>query len=125
MPARILIVALLSLLALTPQALADSRYVGYLGNGQGGAFMEPGQGARHVLVFTDSRSSSVRYRVCVRGGAGKINRCFRRRLRDGLGQLDVSLLVNDRGGPGRYRVRWYVAGRSVAVWRFRLRPEGA
>lgn len=124
-PVRILLAALLSLLVVTPPALAGSRYVGYLGNGEGRAFMEPGQGARHVLAFTDSRSSSVRYRVCIRGGAGRINRCFRRRLRDGFGEVDVSLLVNDRGGPGRYRARWHVAGKSVAVWPFRLRPEGA
>lgn len=121
--ARILLAAFVLLLAVTPQALAGPRYVGYLGDGEGRAFMEAGQGARHVLAFTDSRTSSARYRVCIRGGAGKLNRCFRRRRRDGFGEVDVSLLVNDRGGPGRYRARWYVAGKSVAVWRFRLRPE--
>ena len=120
--ARIVVVALLSLLAVPSQAVG-SRYVGYLGEGSGRAFTEAGQGALHVLVFTDSRFSSARYRVCIRGGAGNLSRCFRRRLRTGFGKVNVSLLVNDRGGPGSYRIRWYVGGRSVAAWRFRLRPE--
>lgn len=120
---RAFVLAALATIAVAVPASASSRYVGYVG-GDGRAFHTLGQGGLHKLVFTDANYSSKRYRVCIRGGVGKINRCFRRRLRTGFSEVEVSLLVNDRGGPGRYRVRWYVSGRSVASWRFRLRPEG-
>lgn len=120
---RLSILAVLMSIAIAVPASASSRYVGYVG-GDGRAFHMLGQGGLHKLVLTDAEFSNRRYRVCIRGGAGRINRCFRRRLRTGFSEVNVSLLVNDRGGPGRYLVRWYVSGRAVASWRFRLRPEG-
>ncbi len=35
----------------------------------------------------------------------------------------MALYVNDVGGPGRWRARWFVRGRRVAQWRFRARSE--
>lgn len=122
---RALLAGLLLMVAAMPAtAHAYPRYVGYLGDGSGRAYHNAGQGGRHLLILTDSNpASNRRYRVCLRGGDRQVRRCFERRLRFGLGKVGVSRLVNDRGGPGRYRAAWYVGGRRVAVWRFRLTPE--
>jgi hypothetical protein len=119
------VAALVLSIAAAAPAVAAPRFVGYVGDGSGRAYKVAGQGGLHQLVLTDSRGENVRYRVCIRGGAGRIHRCFKRRLR-GFGHhaLNVSRLVNDRGGPGAYRVRWLVEGRTVSRWRFVLEPEG-
>lgn len=124
MIARVALVTVLALPLPAAPAAAAPRYVGYLGDGAGRAFHIAGQGGLHILSLTDSEFSGRRYRVCIRGGEGKLRRCFRRRLRSGYSGVNVSRIVNDRGGPGRYRARWYVGRRAVATWRFRLRPEG-
>lgn len=124
MIARVALATVLLVLVTAAPASASSRYVGYLGDGAGRAFRIAGQGGLHILSLTDSEFANIRYRVCIRGGEGKLRRCFRRRLRSGYSGVNVSLIVNDRGGPGRYRARWFVAGRTVATWRFRLRSEG-
>ena len=95
---------LIACAALPAAATAQTfpRYVGYLGDGSGRAYHNAGQGGLHYLVLTDSNpSSNGRYRVCLRGGAAGIRRCFNRRLRFGFGRVNVSLLINDQGGPGR------------------------
>ena len=122
---RVLLAIALGVSAALPAAAhAYPRYVGYLGDGSGRAYHNAGQGGLHYLLLTDSNpASNGRYRVCLRGGAADLRRCFKRRLRFGFGKLNVSLLVNDQGGPGRYRATWYVDGRRVASWRFRLTPE--
>jgi hypothetical protein len=62
--------------------------------------------------------------VCVRHLRNGERRCWRRRSRgDGVSRVFAALFVNDVGGPGRWRARWTVAGRTVATWRFRVRPE--
>ncbi len=94
------ILAVLTAITVPAPASASSRYVGYVG-GDGRAFHALGQGGLVELVLTDARYSNKRYRVCIRGGAGKINRCLKRRLRTGFSEVPVSLLVNDQGGPGR------------------------
>ena len=118
-----LVIALVLTMALPAAADAYPRYVGYLGDGSGRAYHRAGQGGLHYLLLTDSTVANGRYRVCIRGGTGDLRRCFRRRLRFGFDKLNVSLLVNDQGGPGRYRASWHVGGRRVASWRFRLAPE--
>jgi len=118
-----LVIALVLTMALPAAAGAYPRYVGYLGDGSGRAYHRAGQGGLHYLLLTDSTVANGRYRVCIRGGAGELRRCFKRRLRFGFGKVNVSLLVNDQGGPGRYRVNWHVRGKRVATWRFRLAPE--
>jgi hypothetical protein len=120
---KFLLASALVLLAAVPAtASAYPRYVGYLGDGTGRAYHNAGQGGLHYLLLTDSTVGNGRYRVCIRGGAD-LRRCFRRRLRFGFGKVNVSRLINDQGGPGRYRANWYVSGKRVATWRFRLSPE--
>jgi len=118
-----LVIALVLTMALPAAADAYPRYVGYLGDGSGRAYHRAGQGGLHYLLLTDSTVANGRYRVCIRGGTGGLRRCFKRRLRFGFGKVNVSLLVNDQGGPGRYRASWHVRGKRVATWRFRLAPE--
>lgn len=110
--------------ALPASAQALPRYVGYLGDGSGRAYHRAGQGGLHFLLFTDSNpASNGPYRVCLRGGAAELRRCFTRRRSSGFDRLNVSRLINDQGGPGRYRAAWFVRGRRVAVWGFRLTQE--
>ena len=124
MTRALLFTALLVSAALPAAASAYPRYVGYLGDGAGRAYHNAGQGGLHYLLLTDSNPASHRrYRVCLRGGATDLRRCFTRRLRFGFSKLNVSRVVNDQGGPGSYRADWYVRGRRVATWRFRLTPE--
>lgn len=122
---RVLLASLLVVFAALPAtAHAHPRYVGYLGDGSGRAYHRAGQGGLHYLLLTDANpASNRRYRVCLRGGAAHLRRCFERRLRFGFNKVNVSRLINDQGGPGRYRANWYVGGRRVAVWRFTLAPE--
>jgi len=115
--------SVLVLLMAAGPASAAKRYVGYMGDGSGRAYEVKGQGGLHQLLLTDAEFSNRAYRVCIRGGGGQIRRCFSRRLNLGFDKVNVSVLVNDKGGPGRYRVTWFVAGRTVAGWRFTLRPE--
>lgn len=83
------------------------------------------QGDAHVLRLVVSPGRRIAYRVCLRGGALREPRCFTRSTsQSGVSKLDVSLLVNDRGGPGSWRVVWRVGGRKVAASSFTLRPEG-
>lgn len=105
--------------------LEVSKYFGYVGAGDRAVRRQRGQGGTHKLILQNPRLSRVRrYRVCIRGGSGDLGRCFVRRLRHGYNAVEASLLINDQGGLGRYRVRWFVAGRIVTSWRFRLMPEG-
>jgi endo-1,4-beta-xylanase len=82
------------------------------------------QGDAHVLRLAVSPKRRIAYRVCLRGGALRKPRCFARSTSQaGVSKVDVSLLVNDRGGPGPWRVVWRVGGRRVAEWAFTVRPE--
>jgi hypothetical protein len=40
-----------------------------------------------------------------------------------VSEINVSIFVNDVGGPGRWYATWYVAGRVVARFTFYLAPE--
>jgi len=102
-------------------------YKGWVGGfpGQGDRRRRRVQGDFHMLNFRRTPGQSVRYRVCLRGGNVPTRRCFRRRLNSaGRSGINVSLWLNDRGGPGRWRAIWSVGGGRVATWRFRLPPEG-
>ncbi len=123
MTKALLAFALVVSAALPMAAQAYPRYVGYLGDGSGRAYHNAGQGGLHYLLITDSAVSNRRYRVCIRGGATHLRRCFKRQLRFGFNKVNVSRLINDQGGPGRYRASWFVRGKRVATWRFRLTPE--
>ena len=126
----LLVVALMPAVVLgsTPavQAQEDARpsYRGWVG-GFDERNRVRGQGNYHSLEFRVSPGQAIRYRVCISGGAGDVRRCFSRRTRaSGRSSINVSLFVNDQGGPGRWQAVWHVRGRRVASWRFQLRPEG-
>ncbi|MGH2944857.1 MAG: hypothetical protein ACRDPC_01050 [Solirubrobacteraceae bacterium] len=128
---RLLIAALLpALLAPAPAAQAQEptpqvqpKYRGWVG-GFGERRHRRVQGQYHALRFRVNPAGRLRYRVCLSGGAADVRRCFRRRTGPrGRSEINVSLFVNDRGGPGRWRAVWRVRGDRVASWRFRLVPE--
>jgi hypothetical protein len=82
------------------------------------------QGNYHALNFMVSPGRRVHYRVCLSGGVGA-RRCFERTTSvAGRSSINVSIFVNDQGGPGDWTAVWTVRGRRVASWRFTLRPEG-
>lgn len=78
-------------------------------------------GDYHGLRFVDRLGLRTRYRACAYGLFGI--QCWRRTTDDeGLGDINASLAINDRVGPGR--IVWYVDGRSVATWSYAMDPEG-
>jgi hypothetical protein len=99
------------------------RFRGYRDGGDGRADRVASQGALHRFVFVDRRRRRTRY-VLVLDGPGDARRRYRGRTdRRGRDAIEDSRWVNDVGGPGRWRAIWRVAGKRVAVFRFRLRPE--
>ena len=106
-----------------PASAAD--YRGYVSVGRGPTHSGV-QGNAWNLVFRERRPGRVRYSVCVGHlDRPRVRRCYRRRTSaSGRSSVLAALFVNDAGGTGRWRVRWRVGGRSVAVWSFRVRSEG-
>jgi hypothetical protein len=85
---------------------------------------EASQGAGWRTIFRERVPGRVRYTVCLRNLDNRVGKCWRGRTGTrGRSRIFVALFVNDQGGPGRWRARWKVAGRVVATWRFRVRPE--
>jgi hypothetical protein len=122
------LITVAAVLAGAPSAAAGGTaardYRGYVDLLDGEPAREGSQGAGWRLIFEERVEGRVRYRVCVRHLRNGERRCWRRRSRgDGVSRVFAALLVNDVGGPGRWRARWTVAGRTVATWRFRVRPE--
>jgi hypothetical protein len=129
--ALVIVIAVLSYpLLAAPTASAQqnnpsiqSRYSGWVG-GFGERRHRREQGQFHALRFRVQPAGRLRYRVCLSGGAADVRRCFRRRTGEGgRSEINVSIFVNDRGGPGRWRAVWRVGGARVAAWRFRLVAE--
>ena len=82
------------------------------------------QGAGWTLSFRERAEGRVRYKACLKHLGNGTTRCYRRRTpASGRQDIFVALFVNDVGGPGRWRARWFVRGRRVAAWRFTVRPE--
>jgi hypothetical protein len=83
------------------------------------------QGDYHALELRVAPAARLRYRVCLIGGSLDRHRCFARSTGPrGRSSINVARLVNDRGGPGRWRAVWRVGGERVAAWSFRLVDEG-
>jgi hypothetical protein len=125
MRAIVLGTAMLALaLAAAPAAVARD-YRGYVSVGRGPTHSGV-QGNAWTLVLREAKPGRVRYRVCVGHlDRPRVRRCYRRRTSSrGRSSVFVALFVNDVGGTGRWRARWTVGGRTVAVWRFRVRSEG-
>jgi hypothetical protein len=105
-----------------PAHTAD--YRGFVDVLNGKPTREASQGAGWRTVFRERVPGRVRYSVCLRNLDTDVGNCWRARTGSrGRSRIFVALFVNDRGGPGRWRARWKVAGRVVATWRFRVRPE--
>jgi hypothetical protein len=69
-------------------------------------------------AYFKSLRRGVRYKACIRNPAGR-SRCRSARVaRRTYGWLYVA-----RGSVGRYRVTWFVDGRRVARWHYRMQPE--
>lgn len=106
---------------IASRADAETRYRGSVG-GFGETRRDRAQGQYHGLRFRVTPPKRVTYRVCLSGPA---SRCWSRRTGgNGRSSVNASLFVNDQGGPGRWTATWYVKGRKVSSWRFRLRSEG-
>jgi hypothetical protein len=105
-----------------PAQAAD--YRGYVSVGRGPTHVGV-QGNAWTLVLRESKPGRLSYRVCLGHlEAPRVRRCYNRRTSSrGRSSVVVALFVNDRGGTGRWRARWYVGGRSVDTWSFRVRPE--
>lgn len=61
---------------------------------------------------------SVRYAICVRNPAGRVN-CRKGRAR----KRRYNSAFVARKMVGRYQVTWFVKGKRVARWYYRLHPE--
>jgi hypothetical protein len=107
-----------------PADESGARYRGFVDRFDGEPAREGSQGAGWRAIFEEKAAGRVRYRVCLRHLGNGERRCWDRRTnRRGVSRVFVALFVNDRGGPGRWRARWFVDGERVATWRFRVRPE--
>jgi hypothetical protein len=119
-------VAALSL-ALAANAAAADRdgYRGYVG-----LFGEPtheaSQGAGWTANFNESRPGSIDYKVCLKHRDDpEVKRCWRKSTgANGRSEIFVALYVNDVGGAGSWRAKWFVGGKKVEAWSFRVRSEG-
>ena len=84
------------------------------------------QGAAWTLSFRERARGRVRYKTCLKHLGNGTTRCYRRRTpASGRQDVFVARFVNDVGGPGRWRARWFVRGVRVAEWKFTVRPEGS
>lgn len=108
----------------TPSNADAAPYRGFVDVLNGQPTREASQGAGWRAVFRERVSGRVRYTVCLRNLDNDVGNCWRSRTgARGRSRIFVALFVNDQGGTGRWRARWKVAGRVVASWRFRVRPE--
>lgn len=114
----------LSLLSGVSAAQARPLYDGYvrlIGNGK---VHKSFQGSGWQTVFKERAASRVRYRVCLTHRPTKVRRCWTRTTgADGTSTVNVSLFVNDVGGPGSWRATFLVGKRRVASWDFTVLPE--
>jgi hypothetical protein len=125
MRGRLSVTLAIAALAAGAGAADAATYRGYVSVGRGPTHSGV-QGDGWTAVFRERRAGRVRYTVCVRHlDPPRVKRCYRRRSgRSGRSRVFIALYVNDVGGPGDWRARWLVRGRTAAVWRFRVRSEG-
>ncbi len=118
------LLATAAILAALPAPAQAADYRGYVSIGRGPTHVGV-QGNAWTLVFRESVAGRVPYRVCVGHlEPPRVRRCYERRSSSrGRSSVFVALFVNDAGGTGRWRARWYVRGKSVDTWSFRVRPE--
>jgi hypothetical protein len=107
------------LLGLPASAGASKRYSGCVAEGHGCSHRFVG-GDLPVLRFVDRRHSHTHYRVCVHDPRQR--QCFSRTTGT-AGEWHDGPTWNI-GAAGKSVVRWYVNGKRVARWKFRVLPEG-
>jgi hypothetical protein len=115
----ILSAALAGLLLLPASASASKRYAGCVAESRGCQHRFVG-GDLPVLQFKDRRSAGTAYRVCVRD---PVHRVCTRRTTGTAGKWHQGATWNI-GAVGKHIARWYVDGKQVARWKFRVVPEG-
>lgn len=81
------------------------------------------QGEFHGFTFRDQLGGRTRYRLVLLGPGGSRKAERGRTNCNGKDKKNLSLYVNDVGGPGHWSAKWKVGGRKVAQYRFRLAPE--
>jgi len=69
-------------------------------------------------AYFKSLRRGTRYKACIRNPAGRV-RCRSARV----AQRSYGWLYVARGSVGRYRVTWFVGGKRVARWYYRMHPE--
>jgi len=111
------------LVTAAPAQPAAKKYRGFV-SVSGKAERDASQGAGWTLSFRERATGRVRYKACLKNLSNGAVRCYRRRTpASGRQDVFVAIYVNDVGGPGRWRARWFVRGVRVAEWRFQVRPE--
>lgn len=99
---------------------ATDRFEGFMANYDGARQRSSYTGNYHSLEFRDRLGLRTRYKVCASGTSG--SQCWRRSTNsEGFSSIQASLAINDRIGPGT--LRWYVDGRLVAKFRYKLKGE--
>lgn len=81
------------------------------------------QGEFHGFTFRDRLGSRTRYKLVLRGPRGSKESERGRTNCRGKDTKNLSLYVNDVGGPGKWVAKWKVGGRNVARYQFKLKPE--
>lgn len=121
--AVVLALALPALGGAAPAEPAAKKYRGFVSL-SGQPRHSGSQGAGWTLSFRERARGRVRYKTCLRHLGNGSTRCYKRRApASGRQDLFVARYVNDIGGPGRWRARWFVRGDRVGEWRFTVRPE--
>jgi len=109
--------------AITHRLRRPPRFVGYREGPDGKPDRVAVQGDLHRFAFVDRRRRRTAYTLVLDGPGDAIKRYRGRANRRGRDAIEASRYVNDMGGPGRWRAVWRVGKRSVASFRFRVRPE--
>lgn len=99
---------------------AKHRFDGFMADYDGNRQKTSYTGNYHSLEFRDKLGLRTRYKVCAKGLFG--SQCWRRSTdSDGYGSIEASIAINDRIGPGT--LRWYVDGKQVARFPYKLKGE--
>ena len=115
----ILAAALAGLFLLPASASASKGYAGCVAESRGCQHRFVG-GDLPVLKFMDRRHDGTAYRICVRD---PVHRVCARRTTGKAGKWHAGGTWNI-GAVGNHIARWYVNGKQVARWKFRVVPEG-
>jgi len=119
LPILLLALATLALLFAAPAPVEARAYRAFVGCGAD--FPEPDHNCSigdAPAAYLKPFRKAVRYRVCVRNPAGRTGCRRGRAVRRRYDWLYVA-----RGAVGSYRVTWFVGGKRVARWRYRMHPE--